>query len=312
VKITTHIFVLLFSLAIVTANACPSQDCVRVGSWNIAWLGSDKRQQASDDKTIEAMAVLIANELSVDLIALQEINTAMEGNIRGEHYSLAPYRKLHAALTRLGYTVQAGNSGYAQHIVLAWRAPVKALVLPHELAVPAEYTINDFCRSKNLRIPLAGYFRSGEFDFWAVGLHNKANTGPAACVNAVRKQQTEALVKTFPALIKKDRDIVLLGDFNTSAKNDSLSALYGAGFRSLTDKDHRHPASNKNSYHSANSKSDSSGSLIDHIMIRPADTQEWRPASTMIYQPSNSREFAQRFSDHLPLWADFSTRRDDD
>ncbi|HRF87799.1 MAG TPA: hypothetical protein PK244_04305, partial [Pseudomonadales bacterium] len=80
----------LFLLFPFTANAstCSADShCVRVGTWNIAWLGGEKRDQASDSKSIQAMADMIARQWSIDLIALQEINTQLDGEYRGDSFT---------------------------------------------------------------------------------------------------------------------------------------------------------------------------------------------------------------------------------
>ncbi len=292
--------------------ACPETDCVRIGSWNIEWLGSSKRQQPVDTKTIEHIATQIAEDWSIDLITLQEINTDMNGEYRGEHYSLLPWQRLQKALEQRGYKTASGQSGYAQHIVMAWRKPVTALELPRDLVVSDKFVINEFCRSANLRKPLGGLFEAGHFDFWLVGLHLKANTGPAACTTAVRGAQARELSVKLKTLESRDADIILAGDFNASSQHTSLETLRQAGFISLTERKQRHNDSNSVTHHGKNTKKSNSGSLLDQFMIRPTPTREWQLNSTMILKPEDPHRFANTYSDHLPLWTDFTTSHDDD
>ena len=291
---------------------CPTTDCVRVGSWNIEWLGSSKRQQPIGIDTIEDIARNIAEVWSIDIITLQEINTDMNGDYRGASYSLLPWQRLQSALKKHGYQTAAGKSGYAQHVVLAWRKPVIALESPRDLPIPDQYIINEYCRSSHLRKPFGGLFKAGQFDFWMIGVHLKANTGPAVCTSAVRSAQITALSKSLKPLSTHDADVILAGDFNASSQHNSLKELKQTGFQALTDKNQRNPSSNRFSYHSKTSKKSHSGSLFDHIMIRPAATQELTPASTTIFTPKDAHQFANTYSDHLPLWSDFSTKTDDD
>jgi endonuclease/exonuclease/phosphatase family metal-dependent hydrolase len=283
-----------------------------VGSWNIEWLGSSKRQQPIDMDTIEDIARNIAEVWSIDIITLQEINTDMNGDYRGESYSLLPWQRLQNALKKRGYQTAAGRSGYAQHVVLAWRKPVIALEAPRDISIPDQYIINEHCRSSHLRKPFGGLFQAGQFDFWMIGLHLKANTGPAVCTSAVRSAQITALSKSLKPLSARDADVILAGDFNAGSQHNSLKELKQTGFVALTDKNLRNLGSNRFSYHSKNSKKANSGSLFDHIMIRPAFTQESTPASTAIFTPKDAHLFANTYSDHLPLWSDFSTKTDDD
>lgn len=293
-------------------QACPKSDCVRIGTWNIEWLGSEKRQQPTDAATLSKMAQLIAEDWSIDLITLQEINTDMQGIYRGEHYDLTPWNSLRSALERRGYQTAHGSSGYAQHIVFAWRHPVVALETPADLTVRDAFQINEFCRSSHLRKPLAGRFKAEHFDFWLIGLHLKANSGQTACVKAVRTEQANDLARTLPGLQNTDLDILLAGDFNTSTQNTSLLPLREAGMASLTGRAQRDAHSNPVSHIGNQKRKAGSGTLLDHIMVYPNKTREWQSASTMIFAPNNLSAFESRYSDHLPVWADFSTETDDD
>ena len=285
------------SLAIFSTNtlSCPKSDCVRIGSWNIAWLGSEKREQLTDAATIASMAQLIADEWSIDLISLEEINTAIDGDMRGEHYSTQQWSQLRDALQKKGYRTQAGNSGNAQRIVFAWRKPVEALKLASDMEIPDSYRIDDYCRSSNLRKPLAGLFHAGQFDFWAIGLHLKSGYGGKTfCSNAVRSMQVYYISKQLSTLEKTDKDILLIGDFNATSKHESLQGFREQGFVATLTNTAEH------------------NRVIDHVIINSANTTEWKDNSTILYKPANRADFEKRYSDHVPVWSDFSTLHDDD
>jgi endonuclease/exonuclease/phosphatase family metal-dependent hydrolase len=294
------------------ASACPKTECVRVGSWNIKWLGSEHRSQPSDPQTITAMANLIADKWSLDIVTLQEINTTLDGEIRGQQYSLQSWNGLKKALEARGYQTYSGSSGYAQQVVMAWRAPVSIIRSPFELGLPEKYELGEFCRTSNMRKPLAGLFRAGQFDFWLVGLHLKAATGETRCSAAIREQQNQELVKEIKKLHKADLDVILAGDFNASQQHKTLAPLLENSFHPLHHPKLRNPQSNRYSYRSENAKKDSRGSLIDHVMVSSRHTKEWLPYTAMIYQPEDTQSFALTYSDHLPIWVDFSTLTDDD
>lgn len=311
-QFTKWIFIVVlefFSITFsITTLACPETDCVRVGSWNIAWLGNESREQASDASTMDEMARMIAEDWSIDLIALEEINTSLVTELYGKENSLEPWRHLQTALQKRGYQTQAGSSGQAQRIVFAWRKPVVVISMPQDMVIPDSYLVDDYCRSSGLRKPLVGFFRSGKFDFLAIGLHLKSGYGNKSdCANAVREQQVYYLDKKFSELEKKDKDIILLGDFNAVSKHDSLRALHERGFIALTDKENRHPASNVYSQGKENR-----GGIIDHVMIFPQASQEFKKQSTFIFKPEDAKVFREKYSDHFPVWADFTTVKDDD
>lgn len=307
-KFAKWIFAALLALSAFPALSCPKSDCVRIGSWNIAWLGSEKREQFSDAATIDTMAQLIADDWSIDLVTLEEINTSLDGDVRGEHYSTQQWGRLRTALEKKGYRTQAGSSGNAQHIVLAWRKPVEVLQLPRDMNIPDSYLVDKYCRSSNLRKPLAGFFRAGKFDFWVVGLHLKSGYGGnAACANAVRSMQVRDITRQLGDLERTDKDILLVGDFNASGSHDSLHYFREKGFLALTDKDSRNKESSGRSHGSGKR-----GKIIDHLMINPVNTSEWQDKSTVLYSPADYVQFRKHYSDHFPVWSDFRTSRDDD
>ena len=301
----------LFLLLPLTANAstCSADShCVRVGTWNIAWLGGEKRDQASDSKSIQAMADMIARQWSIDLIALQEINTQLDGEYRGDSFTTRPWRELRSALEKYGYNTASGNSGQGQRIVLAWRKPVQLDESVAELNVPDSYQVNEWCRSSNLRRPLAGKYHAGKFDFWFVALHLKSGFGNRGhCSDDVRSQQSYYLAGQLKKLESSDQDILVVGDFNTAGSNKSLNALFNIGLETTTDKNDR----SADSYSRSQGKG-KSGKMLDHIMLKRSDTGEWIKKSTVIYKPQNLETFTRQFSDHFPVWADFDTSKDDD
>ena len=291
------------------ASVCSSSaHCVRIGTWNIAWLGGEKRDQLSDDKTVQAMADMIAKQWSIDLIALQEINTGIDGEYRGDRFTTHPWNTLRSALEKYGYKTAAGNSGQGQRIVLAWRKPVVLDTAVSELNVPDSYQVNEWCRSSHLRRPLAGKFRAERFDFWFIALHLKSGFGNRGhCTDDVRDLQSYYLSGQIKQLEKTDRDILAAGDFNTSGINKSLDNLLAIGLVATTDKSNR----DTDSFNRSLGKG-KSGRILDHIMLRKSETSEWIRQSTVIYKPEDMDQFTWKFSDHFPVWADFDTRKDDD
>ncbi len=290
------------------AECNTSTHCVRIGTWNIAWLGGEKRDQQSDAKTIQTMADMIANQWSIDLISLQEINTSIDGKYRGDYYSTRPWQTLRSALERKGYKTAIGNSGQGQRVVMAWRKPVIVDSTVAELNVPDSYQVNEWCRSSQLRRPLAGRFHAEKFDFWLVAVHLKSGYGNRGhCTDDMRGLQTYYLAGQLKKLEQSERDIIAVGDFNTTGKNKSLDALLAMNLDATTAKNDRNP----DSFNRSQGKG-KYGKVLDHIMLKKKDTSEWRKQSTTIYKPQNPDSFTQQFSDHFPVWADFNTQTDDD
>jgi endonuclease/exonuclease/phosphatase family metal-dependent hydrolase len=285
--------------------ACPRPDCVRIGTWNLEWLGSDHRRLRSDDITLDQMADLIARQLSIDLIVLEEVNTGLEGQDGDEHFSLQPWHHLRQVLEQQGYQFGTGSSGYAQHIVLAWRSPVIPVEVADELAIPDHFELDGSCHSSRLRKPLAGRFRAGKMDFWLVGVHLKARGTDYECSNAIHQKQVELMAQDLAALGRKDPNLLLAGDFNTTAHHADLKTL-DVDFETLDDKNYRNPASGNASYLGHGDDSTQPGHVIDHLMGSHSILKSWLPGSTTIYRPVNTVIFAETFSDHVPVWTDFS------
>lgn len=302
-------FICCLLAPLLQASTCSaSSHCVRIGTWNIAWLGGEKRDQLADDKTVQTMADMIAKRWSIDLIALQEINTSIDDEYRGDRFTTHPWNTLRSALEKYGYKTATGNSGQGQRIVLAWRKPIMLDAAVSELNVPDSYQVNEWCRSSHLRRPLAGKFHAERFDFWFIALHLKSGFGNRGhCTDDVRGLQSYYLAGQIKTLEKTDEDVLLVGDFNAAGSNKSLSNLLDIGLETTTDKQDR----SGDSYNRSQGKG-KYGKVLDHIMLKKNTTGEWIKQSTVIFKPENPEDFTQRFSDHFPVWADFDTRTDDD
>jgi endonuclease/exonuclease/phosphatase family metal-dependent hydrolase len=304
----TILLVITGVLVSLPASACPNKHCVRVGSWNVAWFGGDKREQKVDAETINDMANKIAKQWSIDVIALEEINTSIDGQYRGGQYSTKPWKMLKSALEKLDYETAEGNSGQGQRIVLAWKKNIAVKKSVHEINIPDSYSLGEYCRSSNLRRPLAGLFRADQFDFWVVALHLKSGYGGQThCTDDIRSLQANYLVKAFSGLEVLDKDIVVVGDFNATGSHKSLVDLRTHGFVPLTSKAYRL----ENSSNKSQGKG-KYGKMLDHIMIIPKNTTEWEKRSTEIYKPVDPERFYRTYSDHYPVWTDFDTQQDDD
>lgn len=287
------------------AFACPARDCIRIATWNIEWFGTDQRPQPVTDNTVLQIANLITNELAIDVIALQEINTSLTGNIHHHAYSLEAWHRLARILAERGYSIQAGESGYSQHLVVAWREPVTVLSSPEDLPVPESYEIDATCHASRLRKPLAGEFRAGALDFQLVAVHLKSEAGVENCSRRIRQAQIDALVTASQNLVPKNKALIILGDFNALLANPVLGPLSQAGLSALDQRHRLGAGSAKASFIHARKGSSPS---IDHLFANPAMVAAWHTGSSTIYKPADPEQFLATFSDHVPVWADFSTK----
>ena len=298
-------------------DRCDGRPCIQVGTFNAFWLGSKRRWDLPlrDAGEVRRIAAWLADDLDLEVIALEEVNTSVHGLEEGE-LTFAPdrYRWLREALAERGYRLMAGESGNAQRVVLAYDADEVELLSPaRELETESFFDFGEECRSA-VRRPLAARLRAGSFDFWIVAVHLKSRR-EGECSDLIRRRQVEQMGLAIDRLLEGDGegDVILSGDFNALPDDPTTAALRSpGGFVELTRRDRRAPGSGTVSYLIGEY-----ASLIDHLMIRPATMAEWIAGSTVIYDPGRPSEesfhdYTSVFSDHAAVWTSFATDRDDD
>ena len=147
---------------------------IEVATFNLQWLGSRRRPEVDALRTreeVEAIVALVVDELGLELLCLQEVNTVRNRERDGRPlHSTTPYGWLRAAFARRGFACLEGASGGAQALVIAYdTARLTLLEGPLELSARDAFELDADCRSAGLRRPLAARFAAGTFDFWLVG-----------------------------------------------------------------------------------------------------------------------------------------------
>ena len=145
------------------------------------------------------------------------------------------------------------------------------------------------------RTPLAGRFKSGEFDFTLVSVHLFASD-----VERRRGESAQLalalLDKTLPA---GEGDVIILGDFNSTTKRESvgsLAPLLAAGWDALNE-----------------TPTNLGGTaVLDNIVISPSATREWTGRVGVESLDMDADKARRTVSDHLPVWADFAVGGPDD
>lgn len=295
-------------------ETCGDRPCLQIGSLNVQWLGSKRRHERPlrTEGEVRRIAALLADDLDLEVVVLQEINTSVYGKEEGELvYSQDRYRWLEQALEERGYRLMAGSSGHAQRVVVAYDADEVELLAPaRDLDARTQFDFGADCQRAGKR-PLAARLRAGSFDFWVVGVHLKSKRD-GECSDWIRSAQSDDLVAAIDELVagSGEGDVVLIGDFNARHGDPSIDALSSAGqFRMLTTPEHRAGSSGTISYLVGQYQS-----LIDHVMIRP-QTDEWVAKSTVVHHPGTGaarEDYLAVISDHAPVWASFYADQDDD
>jgi endonuclease/exonuclease/phosphatase (EEP) superfamily protein YafD len=283
-------------------RACRDEPCIQVGSFNLEYLG----QRGRSREQVEALADLVAEHLDLEVVALQEIDTGSEA-----------WGWLRESLAARGYRFFEGTtSGRSQFVVLAWDSDEVELTPGSARELPTDTGFTDpddpACAYEGLRRPVAARFSAGDFDFWVVGVHMKSryrgtppDAMPLGCPSWIRDRQADQLVRQVDALIRSsgEEDVVLAGDFNELAGDDSLRPLRMADFASQMV--HRMPGSRAGSYLPAGDHD-----LIDLVWILEYETREVAPGSGSVFVPADAEAFIETMSDHVPVWASFHTGED--
>lgn len=216
-----------------------SADVVRVGAWNIEWLGSPENRSGPAREFAQFPEVLADYVLSagVDVLGLAEIAATNEE---------PPLRS--AILDRVFEIVKEKGGGTWEHelfpartgrnqnLGIAWDATrvqrigaARVVCAPDERGETGEIYLS--------RTPHAVTFRAGDAqtDFVVVPVHLKSNRGGDFATH--RAKEAEFLLTALPAAAV-DPDVIIIGDFNCSnAREPAPAALAGAGFVDLNASD---------------------------------------------------------------------------
>lgn len=290
-------------------ESCAQAACLRIGSFNIELLGSNRKRGGQripirTDEELTELAELISDIAKFDVVSLQEINTDSD-----------QWSKLADALDRKGYStaVQGTHSARNQFVVLLYKRDSVTLVPGSavEIDTPVSYNEGGGCSYDGLRKPVAARFKAEEFDFMVAAVHLKSKSArgiPTWCPDAIRERQTLDLLSALSEISTEsgESDIILVGDFNANFNEDSLEPLRDAGYHSQML--YRSDGSGRYSYRKG------SESLIDHVMINPSITGEFVRRSGFVYRVEGDalRRHVRHLSDHMPVWSLFYTGADDD
>jgi hypothetical protein len=225
---------------------------IRIGAWNIEWLGfPDRRGRPGKDnpQTPEDLADYIQSS-GVDVLALSEIGIDSETpplrsqqldqvvrSLQDRHQQPWEY----ILFDKTNYPDQADEyMRRGQHVGIAWRTDRATIVgTPWEIPVGShpEFGIKFFERRANA-IKLS--FGEGKTDVVFIPVHLKSNrrdddNQDATYTMRQREEELKAFAKFIPELRDQfqDEDIVLLGDTNILDGQDTGRVLTERGFTDL-------------------------------------------------------------------------------
>jgi len=329
VALTLTIGFILIPECISPLTSHAKADEIRIGAWNIEWLGfPDKRARPGKDnpQRPEDLAEYI-HSTGVDVLALEEI---------GVDSDKSPWTSQELELLKRAFQDKYKESwNYVifpkttypndtedfvkrgQHLAIAWKSD-KATQVGGVFEIPVgsdeTYGIKFFERRANA-VKLS--FGEGKTDVVFIPVHLKSNRNednPADKTFTQRQRAAElkAFVTQLPKLKEhfKDDDIVLLGDTNILGDEDTANVLTEAAFVDLNSDEQGTTAvwgDGSNGYRTA---------PFDRIFI-PKSQNEFAESRLHVHRTSNGTDdeiklFRRNLSDHYLISSVIKIQRDDD
>jgi len=285
-----------------------SLDEIRIGSWNIEWLGQANRRSGPASgiaQSAEDLADYIEAS-GVRVLALQEVAIdAFDGS------------PTNATLSRAGEFLDETTGGDWWHAVfrsssnqntgVMWDATaVTLLTSPTGDAVLQSRGRSGQDKPLWSRPPVALHFSAGEglTDFVIIPIHMKSNYGGDFAPH--RAEEAQALAAALPAVERElgDRDVFVIGDTNSSAHDDDAIRTYErAGLTDLNSDD-------QITYWR--------GAALDRVLV-PMSQPEFASPRFEVFFDDYARargidleDFKTRWSDHLMVVFTLDVMDDDD
>lgn len=311
------------------AVAVETAEQIRVGSWNIEWLGfPDRRGRPGKDnpQSPEDLADYI-HAAGVDVLALAEIGIESESPpfrskpfdmvvqvLQDRHQESWEY----VLFPKTEYPDEADDyMRRGQHVGLAWRTD-RATMVGEPWSIPVgshpEFGLKFFERRANA-VKLS--FGEGKTDAVFIPVHLKSNRrdddnqDPTFTMRQ-REAELEAFVQFLPQLRDQfhDEDIVLLGDTNILDGQDTGTILTQRGFVDLNQDEQGTTAvwgDGSTGYRTA---------PFDRIFV-PKDQAEFAGSQLTVHRTTNGtdeeiKQFRRKLSDHYLISSAIKVLADDD
>lgn len=219
------------------ASAAPGAP-IRVGAWNIEWLGSPQRRSGPARGVLQSPADLadyIADS-GVRILGLEEIAADDELGLASSIVAQALSQVEQRIGGRWTHRLLPARSGRNQLVGLAWdTARVTAVGEPRRIVEspePRAGAARLWSRPPHGQLFSAG---PGLTDFVVVPIHMKSDYD--GDFSAHRAREAELLVTALPGVFD-DRDILIIGDSNCDAHSEPAVAVFAhAGLVDLNSAD---------------------------------------------------------------------------
>jgi hypothetical protein len=285
-------------------NAAP----LRVGTWNIEWLGRPERRASKVPQAADDVAKYVRAS-GADVLALNEISQTNDGPApsnrtlaeaadwlareTGQPWKHMLFPKEDPA-DRDQYCGVLWNAGRLTLVSVPWKVPVRRGPEQAELW---------------RRHPYAVKFSTGEgrTDLVLIPVHMKSNVGGEAATGRQRDAEAKALVRVLGTVQNQlgDDDVMVLGDCNCKTADElALRRYTAAGLRDLNAGDQLTWI--KSARHDS--------APFDRILV-PDDQPEFAGSTVRVVRAShlgNEENFRRLLSDHYMLVTDVRVMTDDD
>lgn len=264
---------------------------VTIATWNIREFGRKRRAKAA----IHYIAEILSQ---FDLIAITELRDNL-ADLERVMDILGPYwRVVHSDYRK----DSAGNSERIAYLYDKRAVVFTGLAAEAEPPKKKNRTTGEWENryADWWRSPYMASFRAGNFDFVILAVHIRWGSSEAARVEPLR-QLAEWVDKRRKDKFAKDKDIIVLGDFN-------IPKVDSDHFRAITSKGLRSPAAILGIRSNL-----SQTATYDQILHSPTNKKRFtdnggvvkfsqRDHGTLFGNTVEENRFTYQMSDHLPLW----------
>jgi endonuclease/exonuclease/phosphatase family metal-dependent hydrolase len=281
---------------------------LRVGTWNVEWLGRPDRRASRVAQKPEDVARYVALS-GVDLLCLNEVsNTAPDGPPANETLTraLALLKEKTGQEWRQLLFAKDDPAEKDQWTGVVWNT-TKVRLVGQPMRVPLRRGPGQ--KEIWTRQPWAAKFSAGEgkTDFVVIPVHMKSNRGGEEVTGKQRLEEARALVRSLGAVQNefRDDDLILLGDFNClRADEPALAPFAAAGFRDLNADDRKTWIADRRF----------PAAPFDRILV-PVDQPEFRDCKLRVVRETpfdTEDEFRRNLSDHYMVVTEVRILDDDD
>lgn len=299
------IFACLFTPATILADT-PST--VRIGSWNMHWLGRSDRRGNTEQSPEDIAKYIDASKVAI--LAINEVSFNDGTEALPQNKSLKRAMALLKAKTGDDWEHRLFLRDDPRDVDLlcgvAWNtSKVKLIEKPMRIGIRRSKRWQDIWN----RHPYAVKFSTGEgkTDVVVIPVHMKSNFGGVFKTSKQRTQEARTLIRALGQVQNQfsDDDVIILGDFNTRYGSEECLYRYAVtGFKDLNGADQMTWIKD-NRY---------SAAPFDRILVS-REQPEVKDCKQVVFKEHHlgtEEKYRKVLSDHYLVYTDVAVQEDDD